>query len=214
MKDVVTRAFIIVVFAVWSMQLAASTLTEKDVRNAISLIGDSSNFNQEIERLVPELAERRAVRDQESEREIMRFMMSGEGDPAVISLANLESDLREDMAILRKYPEANAKMTSVLRQHGFNEGGDWIDTFVRVVRAHLAVLSEQPNPEIEEMLAQMADFPGATQEGIDEMRAQMLGMQEAQKRALSDVPEADKRVVAPFMDELNAAMDDEEEEDV
>ncbi len=211
MKDVVTRTFMIVVFAVWSMQLAASTLTDKDVRNAISLIGDSSNFNQEIERLVPELAERRAVRDQEREREMMQFMMSGEGNPSAISLGNLESDLREDMAILRKYPEANGILTKVVRQHGFNDGDDWIDTFVRVVRAYMAVSIDQPNPEIEETLAQMADFPGATQEGIDEMRAQMLGMQEAQRRYLSDVPEADKRAIAPFMDELNAATDHEEE---
>lgn len=206
MKYLKPLVYLAVFLMTWSMSLAASTLTEKDVRNIISLLSESDTLEQDIERLVPELPERREVRDAEMEEKMMQALMGGGGNPTAMLMDSLESSMREDMAIIRGNAEANAKLTEMARKHGFRDADEWIDKFIRVINAHMAVMSEQPNPEMEAMIEQMEAMPGMPKEQIEEMKAQVRQMQETQRQYFSSVPGADKRVVRPFMDELNQAM--------
>ncbi len=213
MKYLKTPVYLVIVLMAWSMSLAASTLTEKDVQNVISLMGESDTLEQDIERLVPELAERREAREQEMREKMMRAMMGGEGNPTELVMESMESGMREDMAIIRNNPEANAKVTAMAREHGFSGVDEWMDTFLRVINAHLAVMSEQPNPEMDAMIEEMESMPGVPKEQIEEMKAQVRQMQETQRQYFSSVPDADKRAVRPFMDELNQVMNVYDEDD-
>lgn len=208
-----TPVYLVIVLMTWSMSLAANTLTEKDVQNVISLMGESDTLEQDIERLVPELAERREAREQEMHEKMMRAMMGGEGNPTELVMESMEAGMREDMAIIRNNAEANAKVTAMARKHGFSDVDEWMNTFLRVINAHMAVMSEQPNPEMDAMIEQMEAMPGVPKEQIEEMKAQVRQMQEAQKQYFSSVPDADKRAVRPFMDELNQAMNYYDEDD-
>lgn len=213
MKYLKPLFYLAVFLMTWSMSLAASTLTEKDVRNVISLMGESDTLEQDIERLVPELAVRREAREEEMQQKMMQAMMGGDGNPTAMLMGSLESSMREDMAIIRKNAEANAKLTEMARKHGFRDADEWIDKFVRVINAHMAVMSEQPNPEMEAMIEQMEAMPGIPKEQIEEMKAQVRQMQETQRQYFSSVPDADKRVVRPLMDELNQATNYYDEDD-
>lgn len=213
MKYLKTPIFLVVVLMAWSMSAAASTLTEKDVQNVISLMGETDTFEQNIEPLVPELEERREAREQEMNEKMRRAMMGGEGNPTELIMESMESGMREDMAIIRNNPEAHAKMTAIVREHGFSDVDEWMDTFLRVINAHMAVMSEQPNPEMNAMIEEMESMPGVPKEQIEEMKAQVRQMQETQKQYFSSVPDADKRTVRPFMEELNQSMNYYDEAD-
>lgn len=205
--------YLVIVLMAWSMSLAASTLTEQGVQNVISFMGESDTLEQDLERLAPELKEHQEAREQEMDEKMRRAMMEGEGNPSAMVMESMESGMREDLAIIRKNPEANARITAMARKHGFAGVDEWMDTFLRVINAYMAVLSEQPNPEMEAMIEEMEAMPGVPKEQVEEMKAQVRQMQEAQKQHFSSVPEADKRAVRPFMDELNQVMNFYDEDD-
>lgn len=206
MKDVITQVFLITILACWSVQVAASTLSERDVRNVISLMGDSEKFEEDVERLVPGLAERRHRREEDLRLKMIQATMTGDGDPTEMLMVGLETSMNEDMDLIRQHPEANTMVTDFVRKHGFSDKDVWIEITLRVINAHMAVQTERPNPEMDAVWDQLESLPGMQKERIQEIKAQFLQMQEAQKRYFSDVPQEDKNVVARFIDELNNVM--------
>lgn len=211
MKHFMKSIFAIGLLALWSMQLAASALTEKDVQNVIGIMAEMEALGDEVERLVPELAEQQQAREQEMSQKIMQIAMSGEGDPTVVLMQEMDRSMREDLELIRANPEADALVTSTVRKHGFSDSEEWVDTFLQVFRVQMALMSEQARPEMEAMMKEMENMPGMSQEDIARMKAQVQQMQDAQRSYFSNVTEADKRVVRSFSDELNEIMNYEED---
>lgn len=209
MKSLMKPFFLITLLTLWSIQAAAATLTEKDVRNVISIMGEIDAISAELNRLVPELEQREAAREEEMHQK----MLAGEG--ASVAFPDMKKEMQEDMEIARKNPQAASMIDKKVRQHGFKDVDEWIDKSVRVMKAHMAIMTEQAQPDLDAMMEQLKNTPDLPKEVVDQMLAQQQQMIEGQKRFLSDVTPADKQAVAPLVEEINQAFNyyDDDEED-
>ena len=97
-------------------------------------------------------------------------------------------------------------LNAIVRRHGFRDGEVWAGVGDRVMAAYMANMMAAENPDMAEMAAAMTP----------EMMAQMPpSMREQMAAALSvmetvrNAPPEDRAAVAPFMDKLDAWMENQ-----
>ena len=99
------------------------------------------------------------------------------------------------------------RLEDIVQQHGFASAETWGKAGDRIFQAWSALEmgehSGQMNQEMAKAMEQINNNPNMSEAQKQQMRAMMGGATSAMEQA-ANAPEADKRAVQPFIDELRA----------
>ncbi|GAA3581392.1 hypothetical protein [Marinobacter xestospongiae] len=218
MKYLMKPLFLIVaLLSVWSSQAMAS-LSEADVQRVIDVQRDPAG-----KELTAQIMDDAVLSNEEKAAmwEDVRRVMKSDGPAAASAvaqtyvfrkmfpeaepeqLATLEG--RHELVIdrIRSDNEMNSAFTDVVQGHGFSDLDEWGEVALQVTKATHALKFEAYEREINASIEQIRNSPQMNEEQI----AQVIAAQNASIAQLREqtegVSEADKRVVAPFMEELS-----------
>lgn len=104
-------------------------------------------------------------------------------------------------ALKEKAPADYAKLSGIVRRHGFKEAESWGETGDKVIVAYLAEKAAKENPDYMKQMEAMD--PSMLDKMPPEMKAQMAAAM-AMMQAVKSAPAADRATVRPFLDELEA----------
>lgn len=231
MKYLMKPLFLIVaLLSVWSSQAMAS-LSEADVRGVIDVRNELAERRHELIQLVPEL-QARVDREIEAmkarERAFEEAMMSG--DDAVQSDAikdrvnelvqriqgaqakSFEERYEEQWSVLKNSEAGSEFVEDIVERHGFSDLDDYFAADLRVLKVTTVISTEQMQAASGPAITpEMRDSPYFTEEQVAETQAWMDAQQEAFDKQFADVTDAEKRAVAPFMNELVTFSEDDDE---
>lgn len=171
-------------FAGAAVALEASPLTDDEVTRFIASLEAANAFGDQLEA--------------EGKTDALEVAMAPQAGEAFKPYSNAVA------AMKTKYPVDYAKLGAFVAPHGFS-ADNWAATGDRVITAYFAVEMQRENPGAAAQMAAMdpsllAMLPDAHRAEVEAMRALIA--------TVATVPEADRAVIEPHMDALDAAMED------
>ncbi len=106
-------------------------------------------------------------------------------------------------ALKAKYPADYSRLSAAVKPHGFSAEA-WGDAGDRVMISYLAIKMEKENPQA---IAQMQAMDPKMLEMLPPEMKEQLAQAQIMMQTVANAPEADKKVVAEVVDELDEYMD-------
>ncbi|MCG8519485.1 MAG: hypothetical protein MI794_15965 [Pseudomonadales bacterium] len=231
MKYLMKPLFLIVaLLSVWSSQAMAG-LTEENVRGVVEALQELRERGDELHRLVPELqnrvdreAEARAAQERAFEQAIMsgdeavqRAAIAARAKDLALKMRDGQAKSMEDVhkewvSILKSSDAGSEFVEEIAERHGFSDLDGFLEANMRVMKVAAMLVVEQSQMASAPVITpEMRNSPYFSEEQAAEWQAQIDARQEAFNQQFADVTDAEKRAVAPFMNELVRDSEDDDE---
>lgn len=121
----------------------------------------------------------------------------------------------EDMVKNHKNTSEIKEVEKIVKRHGFKNITEWAQAGDKINAATLALMFEEENVDLQNELdkakKELEDMPWLTDEQKEAMLGFALGAANLVNNWIGDVPERDKKVVKPYLQQLMEIMGDDDD---
>lgn len=121
----------------------------------------------------------------------------------------------EDMVKNHKNTSEIKEVEKIVKRHGFKNIIEWAQAGDKINAATLALMFEEENVDLQNELdkakKELEDMPWLTDEQKEAMLGFALGAANLVNNWIGDVPERDKKVVKPYLQQLMEIMGDDDD---